>query len=267
MRRILLHEAHVHAVPGREVRDLGDAILLFDPVAADPFWNRAEALRWPAEPASFDRRLDDLLVQFAAFGRRPHVWGSPAFDEPHDLVPRLEAAGFRDTGPGLVMVLVDADARRAAPRATGADVVVERIPVLSGTAAASVAAEIVDVLLPAFEVGDDRRPGVTVETIASLADRRFMQYLVRWDGRPAAVARRATFDGITYLSSIGTAPFARGRGFGAMVVAAAVEDAVAAGSQWTYLGVFVENDAAIRLYRRLGFEIVGEPGADLVLLG
>ncbi|MEA2653858.1 MAG: hypothetical protein QOI37_1085, partial [Chloroflexota bacterium] len=28
MRRLLLHEARVHAMPGRVLRDLGDAILL-----------------------------------------------------------------------------------------------------------------------------------------------------------------------------------------------------------------------------------------------
>ena len=31
MRRLLLHEARVHAIPGRTLRDLGDAILLHDP--------------------------------------------------------------------------------------------------------------------------------------------------------------------------------------------------------------------------------------------
>ena len=41
------------------------------------------------------------------------------------------------------------------------------------------------------------------------------------DGVPAAVARRATFDGLSYLSSIGTAGWARGRGFGGLVTAAA----------------------------------------------
>ena len=42
MRRLLLHEARVHAIPGRDLRDLGDAILLHDPVETEPFWNRLE---------------------------------------------------------------------------------------------------------------------------------------------------------------------------------------------------------------------------------
>jgi ribosomal protein S18 acetylase RimI-like enzyme len=107
---------------------------------------------------------------------------------------------------------------------------------------------------------------VTAETITSLARPTFTHYLARLDGRPVAVARRATFDGISYLSSIGTASWGRGRGFGRLVTAAASADAVAAGSEWTHLGVFADNRGAIRLYRDLGFDRVGEPCPDLLLI-
>ena len=107
MRRLLLHEARVHADPGPDLRDLGDAILLHDPVEPEPFWNRLEGLRWPVEPGAFDRRLTEMLVLFASLGRQPHVWASPLHDAPADLVARLVANGFRDMGAGGVMVLVD----------------------------------------------------------------------------------------------------------------------------------------------------------------
>ena len=63
----------------------------------------------------------------------------------------------------------------------------------------------------------ERRAGIEAETAASLGHPWFTHYLVRADGRPAAVARRATFDGLSYLSSIGTAGWARGRGLGSLV--------------------------------------------------
>ena len=113
MRRLLLHEARVHAIPNRDLRDLGDAILLHDPVETEPFWNRLEGIHWPGEPDAFDRRLTEILVLFASIGRRPHIWASPAHDAPTDLVARLAANGFRDMGPGCVMALVD-------PRPVGA---------------------------------------------------------------------------------------------------------------------------------------------------
>ena len=99
MRRLLVHEARVHAMPGRELRDLGDAILLHDPADPEPFWNRVEAIRWPDDADAFDRRLTEMLVLFTSLGRQPHVWPSPVHDAPGDLVARLVANGFRDVGP------------------------------------------------------------------------------------------------------------------------------------------------------------------------
>jgi hypothetical protein len=267
MRRLILHESQVHAMPGRQVRDLGDAILLHDPIDPEPFWNRLAAVRWPVQADAFDRRLTEMLLLFASLGRQPHVWPSPLHDSPADLVERLCANGFRDTGEGCVMVLADPRSVQdlaARPLPDGVDL--ECLSGIRGRAASDAATAIVEVLADAFDVGSERRLGVTAETVSSLARPTFTHYLARLDGRPVAVARRATFDGISYLSSIGTAAWGRGRGFGRLVTAAASSDAVAAGSEWTHLGVFADNRSAIRLYGDLGFDRVGAPCPDLLLL-
>jgi ribosomal protein S18 acetylase RimI-like enzyme len=267
MRRLILHETRVHAMPAREVRDLGDAIVLHDPIDPEPFWNRLVGIRWPADPAAFDRRLTEMLVLFASLGRQPHIWPSPLHDTPADLVERLVTNGFRDTGEGCVMVLTDPLPSEAlATRPLAAGIEIERLSGIRGRVADEAATAIVEVLADAFDVGTERRLGVTAETITSLARPTFTHYLARLDGRPVAVARRATFDGISYLSSIGTAAWGRGRGLGRLVTATASADAVAAGSEWTHLGVFADNRAAIRLYHDLGFERVGEPCPDLLLI-
>jgi ribosomal protein S18 acetylase RimI-like enzyme len=267
MRRLSLHETQVHAIPGRTVRDLGDALFLHDPVDPEPFWNRVTAIRWPSDAAAFDRRLTEMLALFASLGRQPHVWPSPLYDTPADLVARLEANGFRDTGEGSVMVLVDpGPALALAGRALPPGFAIERLSGIRGPVANEAAQAIVEVLADAFDVGSDRRLGVTAETVTSLARLTFTHYLARWDGRPVAAARRATFDGISYLSSIGTASWGRGRGYGRLVTALASSDAVAAGSEWTHLGVFADNRGAIRLYRDLGFDRVGESCPDLLLI-
>jgi ribosomal protein S18 acetylase RimI-like enzyme len=268
LRRLLRHEAQVHAIPGRELRDLGDAVLLHDPLDPEPFWNRMEGMCWPSEPAAFDRRLGEAGILFASVGRQPHFWLAPPHDEPADLEARLSANGFEDMGKGLLMVARDAEAARAALALPGvAGTAVERLAGLDGHAAEGAADEIVGVLFDAFGVGDARRTGISAETRASLADPRFTHYLVRQGGDPVAVARRATFDGLSYLSSIGTVEAARGRGFGRLVTATALVDAIDAGSEWVHLGVFADNPMAIALYARLGFAAGMEPGPDMMLVG
>lgn len=267
MRGLLLHEARVHAVPGRELRDLGDTILLHDPGEAEPFWNRVEAVRWPSEPDAFDRRLTEILVLFASIGRQPHVWAAPLHDTPTDLVARLAANGFRLVGLGDVMILGDpASSLRAAAEPLPSGVTLELLSGLVGPAARSAASDVVDVLLDAFDIVPERRAGIVDETVVLLGHPWFTHYLARVDGVPAAVARRATFDGASYLSSIGTAAWARGRGLGSLVTRLASADAVAAGSDWTYLGVFSDNPSAIRVYERSGYERVGDSAADLLLV-
>lgn len=268
MRRLLIHEARVHSLPGREVRDLGHAILLHDPIDPEPFWNRAEGLRWPSDPVAFDRHLTELLILFASLRRQPHIWPSPVHDTPADLVRRLEANGFQDVGGGSVMILTDpvtAAAQAAAPLGPG--IRLDRFHGLTGEPARTAAADIVTVLLDAFAVDSDRRAGIEAETAASLGHAAFTYYLATLDGNPAAVARRATFDGASYLSSIGTAIWARGWGLGRVVTATASVDALTEGSEWTYLGVFNDNEIARRVYQDVGFVQVGEPCPDLLLIG
>ena len=267
IRRLLKHEAQVHAIPGRELRDLGDSLLLHDATDPEPFWNRLEAIGWPSEPAAFDQRLSEMRILFASMGRQPHIWLAPPHDEPADLEARLAANGFEDMGKGLLMIARDDERARDGLAATAAaDAAVERRSGIVGHAAALMADEIVTVLFDAFTVPEARRANIVAETMASLGDPRFMHYLVRRDGDAVAVARSATFDGLSYLSSIGTVERARGHGFGRLVTASALKDALDDGSEWVHLGVFADNPTAIALYERLGFVAAMDPGPDMFLV-
>lgn len=260
------HEARVHALPGRRIRDLGDAWMLHDPIDREPFWNRVNAIRWPEDPSGFDRRLAETIALFATLDRIPHVWPRPLFNEPADLAARLLANGWDDAGGAHVMVLEDADPNRgvtAAPMPPG--VSVERLGRPSGGSARQAAADVALVLSEAFAVEPGRQTAIELETLAMWDRPEVEAVLLRVDGEPAAVAKRTTFDGASYLSSIGTRPAFRGRGLGRIATALATTDALDAGSRLVYLGVFEDNPAAIGLYRGLGFEIVGEPAQDLLL--
>ena len=259
------HETRVHSLPGREIRDLGDALILFDRLDREPFWNRAAAVRWPTDPAAFDRRLAEAITLFAVLDRIPHLWPRPALNEPRDLVARLVANGWRDEGGGCVMVLDDADIAAAAARERRAPgVTLERLPV-EGVDARRAASDMGIVLAEAFDVDPGRRAAMEDEALVLWGRSEMQGYLVRVDGEPAAAAKRTTFDGMSYLSSVGTRPAFRGRGLARIVTAAATADAVEAGSRWTYLGVYASNEPAVRLYERLGYAMVGDPAPDLVL--
>ena len=260
------HEAGSHGLVGREVRELGDAVLLYDPTDREPFWNRVAGIAWPIDPAAFDRRLAEALALFAGLDRIPHVWPLPGFDEPADLAERLTANGFEDHGRGIMMVLDPPKAMLSAEGPDGVEgLTIERLHRLGGDSAAASAKAIGDVLVASFDVEPERRVAIELEALQGLQLDAYHAILVRVDGRPAAVARRTTFAGTSYLSSIGTHPDFRGRGLGRLVTSLAVVDALSVGSRWTYLGVFEENTVARSMYERLGFEMIGGPAPDLLL--
>ena len=262
------HEAMSHAMIGREVRQLGDGVLVYDPNDREPFWNRIAGIAWPADEEGFDRRLTQVLALFASIDRIPHFWPMPGFDEPHDLVERLLGAGFVDEGAGMLMALdpdrLDGRGGRGEVPATP-DVTVERVHRSAGSAADDAAHGIAVVLAEAFRIEPYRIPSIEAETLVMLGRDDFHAVLVRVDGEPAATARRTTFAGASYLSSIGTRPRFQGRGLGRLASAVAMRDAVEAGSRWTYLGVFDYNLVARRMYEDLGFVVLGGPAPDLLL--
>jgi GNAT superfamily N-acetyltransferase len=262
------HEARSHALAGREVRLLGDAVLLHDASDREPFWNRVAGIAWPDAADAFDRRLTEVLALFAGLDRIPHVWPMPGYDEPDDLVARLLAHGFEDMGSGLVMLL-DADRRRASPAAGpearhGASPAIEISHLERPEDAEEAARDVALVLIDAFGVEPERRQSIERETAILFGREEVHVCLVRVDGEPAAVVRRSTFDRASYLSSIGTRPGYRGMGLGRLVTDVAVREALAAGSRWTYLGVFSDNAVARRMYEGLGFVLLGGPAPDLL---
>lgn len=262
-RRLAAHEASVQAWGVRELRDLGDAFLLHDPTDPEPFWNRIVAPSWPADRSSFDRRLDEIVTLFAALGRQPHVRTLALDNRPEDLDLRLAQAGFRLVGADRAMVLDDPGPCIALARALAArpGLALEHV----GEGPEHRAMEVARLLVRAFDVETDRLPALGAEALAASRRAGGAVLLLSEAGVPAAVARRLTVHGGTYLSSIATAPALQGRGHGSLVTALAVAEALAEGTGFVHLLVDAENRSAIRLYERLGFVPVGEPVLDLLM--
>lgn len=264
MTAIERHEVLSHAIPSREARDLGDALLLHDPSDGDPFWNRLQAVRWPEGAAAFDRRLTEALALFAIVGRQPHVWPSPVHAGPADLALRLQGNGFVDIGGGHLMVLAspqDAGPVRPGEPEDGVELKVIARP---GDAGPGDLDDAGFVLATSFGAPPPRAPELALDLVRTLPDARVVLVLVRVDGVAAATAKATTFGGWTYLSSIGTLPGFRGRGLASLATRQAIAAAHEVERGVPYLGVFSGNGTAIRLYERLGFRSVGE-SPDLLL--
>jgi ribosomal protein S18 acetylase RimI-like enzyme len=280
-RRLVIHEARAQQTPGRELRDLGDGWLLHDPSDAEPFWNRLLAPRWPEDPAAFDRRLDQVITLFATLARLPHIRPLPVGCQPADMTERLQAAGFVSVGADRRMFLTDPG--RVGELRTAAEA---RVAASFGAHAVSIsrqdlgsvrprqgrwgerrrwAADASLVLADSFGVESVRRIALEHDVLACISRPGCAMLLVRVDGEPAAIARRATNDEGSYLSSIGTRPAFRRHGLGSLATLLALEDALATGGPTVHLAVEADNAAGRLLYEGLGFAVVGEPAPDLLL--
>lgn len=264
MRFLEWHEAMAHSIPGREVRDLGDAVLLHDRVDRDPFWNRLSAMRLPVDAADFDHRLTELLRLFDRLDRSPHAWLPPAHRVPIDVADRLRERGFHDVPGGLVMRLVDrGPVRGVLDTLPGVTVEHHRRPARHDRP--RLADEAAALLVAAFRVDPFARFRLARDLDEAFGSDELHVYIARVGATPVAVAKRLAFDGASYLSSIGTRPGWQGRGLGTLITAACIRDSVAAGERHVYLGVREENVRARTLYERLGFARIGDNARDLLL--
>ena len=268
------HEATSHGLLGREVRRRSaTACSSTTRPTASRSGTGSPGIAWPARAGGVrpppDRGAGAVR---RSLDRIPHVWPMPGIRRAGR--PRRAPARRRLRGPRRR----DADGARPGPRSTAhrngrngdlparPDVTVERLHRLAGHVADEAARGIAIVLAEAFaRRAATASVAIEHETLALLGRDEFHAVLVRVDGEPAATARRTTFAGASYLSSIGTRPAFRGLGLGRLVSAVAMHDALAAGSRWTYLGVFDDNLVARRMYEGLGFAVLGGPAPDLLL--
>jgi ribosomal protein S18 acetylase RimI-like enzyme len=264
LRFLEAHPARAVAIPGRGWRDFGDAVMLFSASEKEPFFNRLTAIRWPDAPRAFDARLTQALELFDALDRKPYIWVVPGLSTPTDITARLAANGFVDQGGGYDMILLrDPAAVRDGPVHPGA--VLERWNNPPEAERPRLAQDLALVIGDAFHIPEGRRAGLASEISLTMEQPRFHACLVRVNGVPVATGERYTFDGASYISSIGTRPEWRGLGLGRHITLSLARDSIADGVDLVYLGVYADNARAIRLYDRLGFAMLGPRSADMLL--
>jgi ribosomal protein S18 acetylase RimI-like enzyme len=109
----------------------------------------------------------------------------------------------------------------------------------------------------------DVEPGPAVEELRAIERDVLAPGGKRWfgvrdpEGALASIAAMLLLDGVAYLDNVATFPRARGRGLASAVTARIAWEADRAGASHLWLLCDPEDDAVVRLYRRLGFTEVG----------
>ncbi|HYU51004.1 MAG TPA: GNAT family N-acetyltransferase [Candidatus Limnocylindria bacterium] len=261
-RELERHEGRVAGATGRRFVDLGDAILVHDRRASEPWRTWLGDVRWPAAGRAFDRRLIDALALFATIDRRPSIWVQPGTSGPSNLAERLRAGGFAAGETAYRMGLRSSAARSIA--AAARDRPGLAASVVSGPASGDPAvADAAQVMASAFGV---TRTLLAAELEGGLAVPGATMVVVRAAGGEAVGAGRSfVLDGAAYLSAIGVRPGWRSRGIGRFVTAVLAEAGFRAGSRTVHLGVAASNVPAWRAYAALGFRALGPPATRFEL--
>ena len=101
------------------------------------------------------------------------------------------------------------------------------------------------------EARADERRAATADALAS---GQLRAYVVRVDEEPVAVARLSQGDGVAGIYAVGVAESWRRQGYGALITIVATRAGMALGNRLVWLSVEDGNDAARRVYTRLGFQ-------------
>ncbi len=217
---------------------------------ARPFASMNHVLRLALRPDGLEDRVLAVLGIFApdAF---PVTWWVGPTSEPGDVGARLRALGFREEEQEFGMIL-DLARPIEEPRIPPG---VTLEPVEDELALAALQ----DVMSAAYDWGGDRDEKRHIYQSmyrAHLADpgASWHHFLLRLDGVPAAGSSLRLVAGQGFVTNIGTAPFARGRGLGTAATVATLQLARRLGYPTAVLTASIDGRP---VYRRLGFREYG----------
>jgi ribosomal protein S18 acetylase RimI-like enzyme len=234
-------------IPGAAHREDADLLWIR---GGRPFASVNHVLRLRMRPDGFEERVVAVLETFEpdAF---PVTWWVGPTSEPRDVGERLRALGFRQEEEefGMILDLSEPIDEPVVPPGVS----IEHVDDELGLAALH------DVMTAAYDWDAD---GVEKRRIyesmyrstLGVAGAGWNHFLLRLDGLPAASSSVRLVGGQAFVTNIGTAPFARGRGLGTAATVATLHLARRLGYPTAVLTASVDGRG---LYRRLGFREYG----------
>ena len=227
---------------GAEIRDEPDVGMVISILRGrGPGYNFAGCPRWPRGEVADRLGLLERLMR----GERewPALVVADGVSQPPALASELAAAGWIEVEREQTMWT------RKAPGVPHLD------PSLRIEAVTPRTAEKYERLeREVFGLADDFAAQRTAGLEYSLSAGWLRAYLIDFDGEPVATARLATEGGLGCIFGVGVIPELRRRGLGTLVTAVATRAGLASGSKVIWLSVNELNDAALAVYRRLGYQ-------------
>ncbi len=234
-------------IPGARVVDTPDATLI---LTGTPYANLNNVIATAIATDHAGARINELLRAFAP-DSLPVTWWVGPTTRPADLVARLARLGLARQEPEFGMVLDIATGWPHAPLPPHAALEsVERRDQLE---------EWLGVMNAAYGSGDARRTALVLsmyeaDLARAITDREIHHFLVRFHGRPAACSSLFVAGTEAFVTNIGTAPDARGRGLGTAATVATLDLARSMGRVSATLTASLHGRG---VYRRLGFRAAG----------
>jgi len=234
-------------VPGARVVDMPDATLTLAG-ASFALFNNVIATSISDDDA--EDRIREIL-RACAPDHLPVTWWVGPTTRPTSLAARLQRLGLARQAPEFGMVRDMATGWPHAPLPPHAALEsVERLDQLE---------EWLGVMNAAYASGDPRRTALVlamyqVDLARPIADREVHHFLVRLHGHPAACSSLFVAGGEAFVTNIGTAPDARGKGLGTAATVATLELARSMGRASATLTASLHGRG---VYRRLGFHEAG----------
>jgi ribosomal protein S18 acetylase RimI-like enzyme len=206
-----------------------------------PGYNFAACLRWTAESAP--ERLAALRHWFHDAGEWPALILADGLGQPSDLAGHLAAEGWVELERERIY------ATRRQPT----------VPHLSPTlrlesVTARTAAECQAIEQQVFGLAERHTQAREEHLARAVESGALRAYLLRLDGRTVASARLSVEGGLAAISGVGVLPEHRGMGLAGLVTSVATRAGLATGGALVWLSVDERNEAALKVYRRIGYE-------------
>jgi ribosomal protein S18 acetylase RimI-like enzyme len=188
----------------------------------------------PGDTLNMDERIERAARRFEAFGRPLVFRMSPLAGE--QLTARLDAGGWDRFSESLVMMMPLAEAR--------VDDVMPLIPLKD-------VGRYISATIHTHERDPSVRPGLS-ELVGAIKPEAGL-FAVDAGGKPAASAICVHDGELAGLFEVATHAEHRGKGHGRRIVLSAMKWARTRGARIAWLQVEADNEAAIALYRSIGF--------------